>query len=184
MTDDLGSTLVDIAARLEAVGIPYMLVGSVAAAVHGRARSTMDVDIVIDPTPTSLSSFVEQLPTDVYYVSLDAAVDALRRRSQFNVLDMTSGWKIDLMIRRARPFSLEEFARRSPLLAFGRAVVVASLEDVLLAKLEWARMGASERQIEDCRGLVELAGDRLDLAYVERHVAALGVEDEWARARS
>lgn len=184
MTDDLGSTLWDITARLDAAGIPYMVVGSIAAAMHGRARSTMDVDIVIEPTAASLRAFVDGLPSDIYYVSLEAAVDALRRRSQFNVLDLGSGWKIVLLIRTARPFSIEEFARRAPHPGSGRPVVAASLEDVLLAKLEWARIGASERQLEDCRALVELAGERLDLAYVQRQVAALGVEEQWTRVRS
>ncbi len=184
MTDDLDGTLEDIAAHLDAAGIPYMVVGSIAAAMHGRARSTMDVDIVIEPTAASLKAFVERLPDAAYYVSPEAAVDALKRRSQFNVLDLRSGWKVDLMIRKARPFSIEEFARRSARTSFGRTVVVASIEDVIVAKLEWARMGSSERQLEDCRALVGLAAAGLDVAYVERQVAALGVEAEWARVRA
>jgi hypothetical protein len=51
---------------------------------------------------------------DAYYVDPDTARHALRRRSQFNVIDMATGWKADLIIRKARPFSVEELARRHP----------------------------------------------------------------------
>jgi hypothetical protein len=48
----------------------------------------------------------------VYYVDADTAREALQRRSQFNVIDMGTAWKADLIIRKARAFSVEEFARR------------------------------------------------------------------------
>lgn len=35
---------------LDAVKIPYMMVGSVGSSLHGRPRATRDADIVIDPT--------------------------------------------------------------------------------------------------------------------------------------
>ena len=50
-----------IAARLEALGIPFMLTGSVAAAFHGAGRATMDVDLVIDATRDQLRALVASL---------------------------------------------------------------------------------------------------------------------------
>lgn len=35
----------------EALGVPYMIGGSLASAVHGIARSTLDVDLVADLRP-------------------------------------------------------------------------------------------------------------------------------------
>jgi hypothetical protein len=180
MTDDLGATIADIAHRLEAAGIGYMIVGSIAALVHGRARATMDVDIVISADAASLRAFVTGLPEADYYVSMEAALDALRRHSQFNVLDLGSGWKIDLMLRKPRPFSREEFSRRSTQTVFGRPLAVASLEDVIIAKLEWANDSGSERQLEDVRALAELGAARLDREYVQRQVEALGLSEAWA----
>ncbi len=50
-----------LAQSLSASGTPYMITGSVAAAYHGAARATMDVDAVIDPTPTQLTALVRAL---------------------------------------------------------------------------------------------------------------------------
>lgn len=41
-------------------------------------------------TKCSLGSIPDQ-----FYVDPDVARDALRRRSMFNVIEMTSGWKLD-----------------------------------------------------------------------------------------
>lgn len=46
------------------------------------------------------------------YVDRDAAMSAWRTRSQFNAIDPESGWKVDLIVRKDRPFSRREFERR------------------------------------------------------------------------
>lgn len=95
-----------IAALLGAAGVPYMVTGSVASATHGTARATRDIDLVIDPDRESLLRFVRSLPESEYYVSEEAALEALRLRRPFNVIDLATGWKVDLIVRRTRPFSV------------------------------------------------------------------------------
>jgi hypothetical protein len=170
------------AALLETAGVPYMLTGSFASGYHGAPRASQDIDIVIAPSPRSLDSFLSLLPDDRYYVSRDAAVDAYRRQSLFNVVDFASGWKVDFICRKTRPFSVTEFERRSPRDFGGRRVFLASPEDVLVAKLEWAKLAESDRQIEDAAGIVRVQGEGLDHAYVARWVAELDLERQWERA--
>jgi hypothetical protein len=49
---------------------------------------------------------------DRYYISPESAREALARRSMFNVIDFDEGWKADLIVRKDRPFSIEELRRR------------------------------------------------------------------------
>ena len=58
-------------------------------------------------------------------------------------------------------------------------VFVASPEDVVLSKLEWALRGGSERQLQDAAAVLAVQGDRLDVAYVELWAARLGVGALW-----
>jgi hypothetical protein len=181
-------TLDDLAARLIAAlsgaDIPHMLTGSVASSYHGQPRMTRDIDVVIDPQPAQLDTLVADLAAMGFYVDADAAREALASRTQFNVIDPDSGWKADLIIRKDRPFSREEFARREEaMLPFG-TVAVARPEDVILAKLEWSLGGQSERQLDDAEGIVAVSRERLDLAYLERWADELGVRDLWERIRS
>ena len=175
-------TLDRIVERLRVAGIPHMLAGSFASTYHGTPRNTQDIDLVIDPTPEALERFVVSLPADEFYVSLDAAREALAGRTQFNVIDVATGWKVDLIVRRDRAFSAEEFRRRRPAELLVAAVDVASAEDTVIAKLEWARLGESERQVRDVAGIIAVQGSVLDRDYVERWVRELDLLELWQRA--
>lgn len=164
---------------LDSAGIPSMLTGSVAAAFRGASRATMDVDLVIEPTASALDDFVQRIGARGLYVSLDAAREALAHSGIFNVVDPETGWKDDLIIRKAREFSEAEFSRREATDFFGVPVAIASLEDVILSKLEWAKLGASGRQLDDVRMLLRVAGAAVDQSYLDRWVAALGVSAQW-----
>ena len=60
--------------------------------------------------------------------------------------------------------------------------VLASAEDSILSKLEWSRKsGESQQQLADAAGVVRMAGGDLDVAYIERWAAELGVLDLWRR---
>jgi len=171
-----------LVAMLDAAGIPHMLAGSFASAFHGAPRTTQDIDFVVDPSgEEELLSFVSQASSGGYYVDAGHARDAFRRRRQFNVVDAASGWKADLIIRKERPFSREEFRRRLSTRVLGVDTFVASAEDVVLSKLEWAATTGSDRQLADVEGVVRSKGDTLDRAYIERWANDLGVLDLWRR---
>jgi len=167
---------------LEALGIPYMIAGSVASSFHGKPRTTHDADIVIDPAPDALDRLVDALATLAFYVDLGTAREALRRRRQFNVVETASAFKLDLIIRKDRPFSEEEFRRRQRVDLAEAEVALATAEDTILAKLEWAKKGGgSERQLADVRGIVDVRGADLDREYIRRWAKNLGVLGLWRR---
>ncbi len=178
----LDALLRSACAALHVEGIPFMLTGSVATAFHGSSRATMDVDFVIDPTAGQLDALVSRVDAGGAYVSREAARDALRHRTMFNVIDPQTGWKADLIIRKDRPFSTEEFSRRQPLEYFGTSLHVASLEDVILSKLEWAKLGGSSRQLDDVNALLRINAGHVDLDYLQRWLDALGVRPQWESA--
>lgn len=180
------AALGEVVRLLEALGVPYMVTGSVASSHHGRPRMTQDVDVVADPTPAALARLVDELASAGFYVDRATAQDALARRRQFNVIEPRSASKIDVIIRKERPFSHEELARRrSVQLGSGTRVWLASPEDTVVSKLEWARKaGGSEKQLGDVAGILAVQGEALDREYIERWVRELGVFDLWERART
>lgn len=181
----LEGLLARVVAALGKAGIPFMVAGSFASTAHGIPRATQDLDLVIDPPgPEALDALLRALPPEAYYADADAARDALQRRSMFNVVDLATGWKIDFIVRKDRPFSRQEFERRQALSLLGVAAFVASPEDTIIAKLEWSqRGGGSERQRRDVAGILEMLGSQLDRAYLEAWVRDLGLEAEWEAAR-
>ncbi len=169
---------------LDTASVPYMVAGSFASTFHGMVRATQDVDIVVVLDRPGVGRLRTALPDDTWYFSEDAAIDAVRRGSMFNVLDLETGWKADLIVRKARSFSRAEFDRRERAEVLGVTTWVATAEDTIVAKLEWsAKGGGSERQLADVVGILRAVGERLDRAYVDRWAAELGVTDGWVEAQ-
>jgi hypothetical protein len=127
---------------------------------------------------------VAKLTAAGLYVDHDAALEAFRSGGQFNAIDPSSGWKADLIFRKARPFSTTEFARRQPSELFGIEITLTTVEDLIIAKLEWSELGDSELQRRDIRQLIELAGDRIDEAYLDHWISELGLQQAWSRVGS
>jgi hypothetical protein len=112
---------------------------------------------------------------------LDAAQEALFSRGMFNVIHRETGFKIDLVVRKKRPFSQEEFSRRMSATFAGKQRWFASPEDVILTKLEWSKLGESERQFNDALNVARLQGPRLDRDYLQRWATDLGIQALLAR---
>ena len=81
---------------LDGAGVPHMVAGSFASTFHGMVRATQDVDVVVVLDRAGIRRLLAELPDDQWYASEEAALDAVRRGSQFNVLDMETGWKADV----------------------------------------------------------------------------------------
>ena len=134
---------------------------------------------MVDPTFESLDRFLVALQGEDIYLDADVARKEFRRRGQFNVIDGATAWKVDVIFRKARAFSVAEMSRRMPAVVLGVAVFVATAEDTVLAKLEWAKLGESERQRRDVQALLEAKGGSLDLGYIEKWLDELGVRESW-----
>jgi hypothetical protein len=176
-------TLARIVTLLDRAGIPYMVTGSVASSHHGLPRMTHDADVVVDLEAASLERLLAALHAADLYVGVETARDALRARRQFNVIDPASGFKIDLIVLKDRPFSRVEFERRRPArLTDTLTASVATAEDSILSKLEWSRKaGESAQQLADAAGVVRMSSGSLDVGYIERWAEELGVLDLWRR---
>jgi len=179
----LAAFLRRVAEILDEAGVPYMLTGSLASAYYAVPRATQDLDVVIAAEEPGIKRIVEGLLSAGCYVDRDAALEARRTHGQFNAIDPESGWKVDLIVRRDRPYSRTEFERRERVTLLGVDVAVASLEDVLIAKLEWGRLGDSALQRRDVVQLLERTWEQLDQSYLKKWVTELGLQAEWDEAR-
>jgi len=179
-----GDLLGRITRLLDESRIPYMVVGSLASSFHGEPRQTRDIDLVIDPSDADvLLRFVDRLPPDELYADADAATEALARRASFNVIEPATGWKVDLIVRRDRAFSREELGRRIRVRLLDTDIHLATAEDTIIAKLEWATLGESERQLRDVAAILETQAGELDSEYLHRWIRDVGVGDAWELAQ-
>ena len=140
-------------------------------------RTTNDIDIVIRPTLGQLRVLIDSLEKH-QYASRDAAEEALARESMFNVIDTSSGWKVDFLVRKSRPYAIEEFNRRKSMDFLGHRICFISPEDSILSKLEWAKKNESERQFRDAESVAVLQWPSLDFHCLRKWARELSIEDE------
>lgn len=170
-----------VSEALEALGVRYFVTGSLASAIHGLARSTVDIDIVADLRAGQEEAFRSRLG-DEFYADIEAIQEAVRRRASFNLVHQATMYKVDVFVSRARPFDKVRFDRRSAKVVATdpeRKAFVATAEDVVLAKLEWYQAGGrvSEKQWRDVLGVLTVQAGRLDLRYLREWASSLGVSD-------
>jgi hypothetical protein len=161
----------------------YMVTGSVASSAHSTPRSTLDLDIVIAPTRSELLALMEEFPSNQYYADKEQAFHALAVRSQFNLVDLATGWKVDFIIAEDTEYGRTAMKRHRLIEIAGKAMYVSSAEDVIIAKLRWAKLSGSERQLRDAASIVGAQAEKLDMNYIERWVLEFDVSPQWSAVR-
>lgn len=158
----------------------YFVTGSMGAMVYGEYRSTLDVDIVADLRAGQIADLFEKFKEPDFYLSREAVREAMEHCTQFNLIHVPSGLKIDFMIPDESPHNASRFARaRAVELAPGRFVRVAAPEDVILKKLQYYKEGGSDKHLRDIASMISISGETFDRAYLDRWALSLGVVVEW-----
>ena len=166
---------------LERLGISYMVVGGFAAVFYGEPRLTIDVDIVVDMKTEHIRPLVAAFPIPDYYVSEEGIRDSQQRRYPFNIIQPTTGAKVDLVPLPNDPFSRLAFQRRQRLTYHeaGHSATFITPEDLLIAKLIAYRETESDKHLRDARGVLLAQWDDLDLEIMRRSASANDVLEQF-----
>ena len=177
MEDDVAR---DVIRRLERIGVDYVMTGSEALPRYGEPRQTADIDLVLALEPSEFHRIERAFATD-YAVNPPIGEGDSKIAS---VVALSGLGKADLILGRRDVWARSAMERREawdhPRLGH---VWVLSLEDLILAKLEWSE-GVSELQLRDCANLIRANADTIDWTYLESHARVLGVDEILARLRA
>jgi len=168
-------TLRDFVDKAGKLGIEYMVTGSFAMSAYGEIRYTRDIDIVIQLERPDIARFVSAF-ADKYYVNDISIRRAIDRRSMFNMVNLETGEKIDCIIRKDTEFARASFGHRRRAVVGGIEFWTTTKEDLMIAKLDWARDTRSEMQIRD---VANLSYDEYDSNYVVDWIEKLGLNEIW-----
>ncbi len=162
--------------KAEALDIPHMSVGAIAAGVYGIPRATKDIDLLVsidvrDDLPRLMAALDELAEFDgqTHFDTITWG------RRHIAVSRSSPPIKIELFETFDDPFVHSEFSRRCrkfvPIL--GRSIWLPTGEDVVVQKLRWGR----PKDLEDARDVLAVQGpESLDMPYIRRWCAEHGTE--------
>src|SRR6266404_8382758 len=102
----------------------------------GMARTTHDLDFVVQLSPDAIPKLVNEFRGD-FYIDEQAIRAAQAPPYQFNAIDKRSAFKIDFWTLRSDRFEMSMFERRLTVNLLGERGFIATAEDVIVSKLRW-----------------------------------------------
>jgi len=181
--------VVEVTRRLELLGIPYVVGGSVASSTWGQMRQTNDADIAILLDTARVDGLVSAFG-EPFFISLAELREALLSEAPFRsvqLLHMDEAFKVDLFLLHAGEYETTELERGRAVEIFpGSTVRFSAPENVILAKLRWFVLGnqVSDRQWNDIVTVLEVQDGKLDEGYLDRWALHFGVAELLTDARS
>ena len=153
--------------------IPYMLSGSVAMSLYTGPRFTKDYDFIVHLKPVDVNDLLEEFK-EGFYCDKDAVFDAIKNESMFNIIDLKSNYKTDIIILKNNPYRRAEFERREKTKFFDMMIDIVSKEDLLISKIIWIQELQSALQMEDIKLLS--ANWDMDWKYINNWVKELNLK--------
>jgi len=168
---------------LDRLGIPYMIVGSIASTVYGKPRLTHDVDVVVDLKTDKIAQLIANFD-ETWSIDEQMIRRAVEAKFHFNVIHKPSGNKIDFFILQDSSYDQQQFARRTKQeFDENRFAFFARVEDVIIRKMDYYMEGGSTRHLEDIRGILETYEGEIDDDYITRWATERGTSEIWEQLR-
>jgi hypothetical protein len=139
---------------LDEIGAPYMIVGAYGGSVFGIARSTNDIDMLVDLQEKDCYAISERFPLPRYYADPEMIKNSIEMGIMFNLIDTEEGARADLVPLKREPEYRLAFNRRvretfqSPSGESFEAWV-AQPTDIIIGKLHAWKEGRSDKHPKD-----------------------------------
>ena len=159
--DALLLALESLAAALDALGRPAMVIGGIAVIARGVPRQTIDIDATVDAGGLDLDQALATLAAHGIAPRIDDAVSFAHAHQVLLLRHEPTGTPLELSLAWL-PFEMEALARATPVDFGGVRVRVATAEDLIVLKaVAWR-----DRDRSDIQRLLLLHAAAVDLERV------------------
>lgn len=169
--EDLATRVLDAA---DATGVPFMVVGAIAAGAYGVPRSTRDIDLLVAVhSGGGITAMIEALEHLLVFDPQTQFDTLTWGRRQVGVTKTDPRFKVELFEMFDDPFVQEEFSRRRQMMVpyLKRETWLPTPEDVIVQKLRWGR----SKDLDDVRDVLAVQGpETLDMEYIGKWCTAHG----------
>jgi hypothetical protein len=177
---------VRVVRALDEIGAPYMIVGAYGGSVFGIARSTNDIDMLVNLQEKDCYAISEKFPLPRYYADPEMIKNSIEMGIMFNLIDTEEGARADLVPLKREPEYQLAFNRRvketfqSP---SGESfdAWVAQPTDIIIGKLRAWDEGRSDKHPKDIYSILYFclrgySDYNVNLGEVTKEAARIGRE--------
>ena len=148
------SKIAEVVARvakvLDDAGISHHFTGGLVSSYYGDPRFTQNIDIVTSIEPSDAEELISKLENH-FEIDPISVAEAISERRLFQALDNENWIKVDFHVGEGVP---GEFSRSKTVSLFsGVNVKVTSVEDALISKLRWIKLGSFKSK-DDAIGIL------------------------------
>jgi hypothetical protein len=167
---------------LDALYIPYMLVGSFSTNFYGIPRSTQDADIVVQLQPGDVLTLAKHLGPP-FRLDPQMTFETVTATNRYILHLDENPFSIELFLLSDDPHDRERFARRRRQRIPQCEVFLPSVEDVIVSKIRWLYATGRPKDIEDVESVIAVQTDRVDWNYVNSWCDRHGTRELLDRVR-
>lgn len=173
--------------KLNALGTPYMVTGSVAAIAYGEPRLTHDIDLVLNLSSKQVSQFSRLFPNDAFYCPPQEVLEteiARENRGHCNLIHYETGFKAVIYFTGQDELMNWALEHIQSIRFLGSALPLAPVEYVILKKLEFYSEGKSSKHIADIRAILRNSAPQIDQRFLQQKIKRLGLYETWQLCQS
>ena len=173
--------------RFNQLGVRYMVTGATASIIYGEPRLTNDIDLVMDLPPAEVELFSNSFPIEDFYCPPSEVIHVEIERAMqghFNLIHHETGFKADIYAAGRDDLNHWGLNNRKKIQIDDDELWLASIEYVILRKLEYYQEGKSEKYLRDIAGMLSVSSDQIDYKALDAKIKELLLEKEWAASKN
>lgn len=182
MASEVLAALFKAVSALAALGVPHALFGGMAAQIWGRIRSTMDVDILVDPGSASAETVTVALRNAGFAhqegVDRTRLENGLLLRFWHPVGSLGLSVKVDIVLATGA-LETQALSRRTERHVEDGLVPVVTCEDLVLLKM----LSGRPVDLADASDLLHRWDAHLDRVYLDEWAGRMSLSDRLRSAR-
>jgi hypothetical protein len=143
--------------------IQYVIIGGVAITIHGRLRTTSDLDIIIQGSTEQIRELEKCLKEEKFDVPQDEIQLAYQEQTHCSIFGVSSFYRLDIKGPTSH-LDMQAFEKPITIVLLDEETYIEIPEIVIIAKLFYG----SEQDWKDAFSILLRIGDKLDFEQLRK----------------
>ena len=172
-----------VLASLNEHGYAFMLVGSYATNLYCVPRGTQDIDLVVEAKFIRAAQDIAKSHPDIH-CDPQLGFESVTATKRVLLTADNTDFKVEVFELSQDPHDQSRFKRKLPIELYDEQAWVATAEDTIVTKLNWAEKTGRGKDRDDAQNVMAAQHETLDWPYIERWCQEHGTMEKLIELRT